>query len=62
MKPEPCPNLNHRTTNASVRCCPKCGAVVNDKIPIKQCNEQVHATRRMQQSEFCVDCGEQLIK
>ncbi len=62
MRPEPCPNLNHRTTNASVRCCPNCGAVVNDKFPIKQCSEQVHATRRRQQSKFCVDCGEQLVK
>lgn len=62
MRPEPCLNLNHRKTNAPVRCCPNCGAVVNDKIPIKQCSEQVHANRKMQQSKFCVDCGEQLIK
>ena len=62
MRPEPCPNLNHRTTNASVCCCANCGAAVNGKIPIKQCSEQVHATRRMQQRKFCVDCGEQLIK
>jgi len=36
--------------------------VVNEKIPIKKCGEQAHATSRMQQSKFCVDCGEQLIK
>ncbi len=62
MKLNPCPNLNHRTSNASVRCCPNCGKVVNDTIPIKQCSGQLHAQRRMNRSKFCVDCGEQLIK
>jgi hypothetical protein len=57
-----CPNLNHRRANAPVRCCPICGEIVNDEISVKQCADEIHAKRRMQQSKYCVDCGEQLIK
>ena len=62
MNPTECPNLNHRHTHAPVRCCPNCGHVVNQNIPIKNCSEEIHAKRRMDRSTFCVDCGEQIIK
>ena len=62
MKPNPCPNLNHRHADAPVRYCPNCGKVVNDRITIKTCREEIHRKKRMDFSRFCVDCGEQLIK
>ena len=62
MRPEPCPNLNHRQTNPPVRYCPNCGKVVNDRIATKMCSEEAHGRRRMQMSKFCVDCAERLIK
>ena len=62
MNPNECPNLNHRRTDAPVRCCPNCGHVVNERIPIKNCSEETHAKRRMEHSTFWVDCGEQIIK
>jgi len=62
MNITPCPNFNHRETNAPVRFCPNCGKVVNARIPAKQCREQSHAKARVDRSKYCVDCGEQLIK
>ncbi len=53
--------MNHRRSDAPVRFCPTCGEVVNAKVAIKQCREEEHARRRREQSQFCVDCGEQLI-
>ena len=32
MKSPPCPNMNHRRSNAPVRHCPDCGAVVNGQV------------------------------
>ncbi len=57
-----CPNYNHRRTNVPVRLCMMCGEVVNSNIPIKECNEEVHAKRRRERSKYCMDCGEQLIQ
>ena len=56
-----CPNLNHRRTDAPVRFCPRCGEVVNEKVPIKACTDEKHAITRRQGDEYCVDCGERLI-
>ncbi len=57
-----CSNLNHRRANAPVRACPKCGEVVNRNIPIKNCSDEEHATKRKDRSRYCIDCGKQLIK
>jgi ribosomal protein S26 len=62
MKSSGCPNLNHGRAHAPVRCCPKCGEVVNGEIAIKRCSEMAHAQKRQNREQFCVDCGEQLIK
>jgi hypothetical protein len=62
MKAAICPNLNHRRSNAPVRFCPRCGEAVNSAVAIKRCSELVHAQRRQNREDFCVDCGEQLIK
>jgi hypothetical protein len=56
-----CPNFNHGRPNAPVRFCPVCGEVVNKDIPIRECNVESHTTRRRERSNYCVDCGEQLI-
>ena len=62
MQTSPCPNFNHRRANAPVRFCPMCGGVVNKDIPISKCSEEEHAASRRNRNEYCVNCGEQLIK
>ena len=62
MKRDRCPNFNHGRSDAPVRFCSMCGAVVNKDLPTKTCGEEKHAQRRLNRSRFCVDCGEQLIK
>jgi hypothetical protein len=62
MREPLCPNLNHRRSNAPVRFCPRCGEVVNDAVGTKRCTEMAHAQKRQNREEFCVDCGERLIK
>ena len=61
MKPNRCPNLNHRRNDASVRYYPNCGQIVNDRIAVKTCRKETHRTKRMAFSKFCCDYGEQLI-
>ncbi len=56
----PCDNLNHRRENASVRHCPACGDVVNDRVRRRNCTDAQHAAERRQYSVFCVDCGTRL--
>ncbi len=56
-----CPNFNHHRANASVRCCPNCGEVVNESIPTKTCSQDEHAKRRRERNRYCVECGEQLM-
>ncbi|MCG3120781.1 MAG: hypothetical protein ALAOOOJD_03621 [bacterium] len=55
-----CDNLNHRRSNSPVRCCPKCGAVVNARISTRHCSKATHDRSRRNQNLFCVDCGEML--
>jgi len=62
MRPTSCTNLNHRRTDAPVRCCPWCGEVVNREVMARRCTEMAHAQKRQDRDVFCVDCGEQLIK
>ncbi len=57
-----CENYNHGRPNAPVRCCPSCGGVVNQNMPIKKCTQGEHAKNRRERNTFCVHCGEQLIK
>ena len=56
-----CDNLNHLRPNAPIRHCPQCGGTVNEQRARMQCEATVHATRRKQQSNFCIDCGTELI-
>lgn len=62
MQRDTCPNLNHRRMNPPVRYCPNCGKLVNGTLLAKKCSEQEHAEMRRSRNEYCVDCGEQLIK
>ena len=62
MNATSCPNLNHRRSDAPVRFCPQCGAVVSRGVAMKRCSEREHAQKRQNGDEFCVDCGERLIK
>jgi len=57
-----CTNLNHRRSDAPVRHCPSCGTVVNAAVRTKSCPTSQHDTARRNQSAFCVDCGQQLIR
>jgi len=52
-----CSNMNHRRADAPVRYCPECGAVVNARLPVRECSEKEHAAARRTQNKFCVDCG-----
>jgi predicted RNA-binding Zn-ribbon protein involved in translation (DUF1610 family) len=56
-----CDNLNHLRPNAPIRNCPQCGGVVNENRDVAKCDATIHATRRKQQSTYCVDCGTELI-
>jgi ribosomal protein S27E len=56
-----CDNLNHRRAQVSVRHCPSCGGVVNERVGTRQCSDAQHAAARRQRTVFCVDCGTQLI-
>jgi hypothetical protein len=56
----PCPNLNHRRSDAPVRFCPGCGELVNGKVNLARCAPARHDARRREGSAFCVDCGERL--
>lgn len=58
----PCPNLNHRRSDAPVRCCPGCGGIVNAKVSAIRCASARHDDQRRGGSVFCVNCGEQLIR
>jgi len=62
MRPNRCPNFNHRRANAPVRFCPICGAVVNEAILMRECSEEKHAISRREGTNYCVHCGEKLIQ
>ncbi len=55
-----CLNFCHVDSEPSFRYCPNCGELVNEKILIKQCGEELHARKRMDVGRFCKDCGEKL--
>ena len=61
MRATLCPNFNHRRTNPPVGFCPSCGQVVNDRIAIKRCTADFHASARTRRTRYCVHCGERLI-
>lgn len=60
-RPTPCPNLNHRRSDAPVRFCPQCGGTVNAGQPIRACTNDSHAAARRQQTTYCAHCGVRLI-
>ena len=57
-----CDNMNHRRSNAPVGNCPQCGRVVNAQLVRSDCTDASHAVARRQQSVFCVQCGQRLIR
>ncbi len=61
MQAASCRNFNHSRANAPVRFCPNCGEVVNEAVAAQECSEDKHAKKRLEQSKYCIDCGEQLI-
>jgi len=62
MLRERCANDNHGRAVVTVRCCPNCGGVVNEKILARGCPEEKHARMRRAQYTYCVDCGERLVQ
>ena len=55
-----CLSSNHGRSEPRVRCCPNCGELVNERIPIEPCSEQSHARKRMDVGRLCPDCGQKL--
>ena len=55
-----CNNDNHGRSVVTIRFCPNCGAVVNEKIFARGCLPEKHARMRRARSTYCVDCGEGL--
>jgi hypothetical protein len=52
-----CANFNHRRADAPVRFCPTCGEIVNVKLHVKKCPDEIHRKRLKEANTFCVDCG-----
>ena len=57
-----CANDNHGRAVVTVRFCPSCGVVVNERIRAGRCLEESHARMRRAQNTYCVDCGGQLAR
>jgi len=57
MLRERCANDNHGRAVVTVRFCPSCGLVVNEKILAKGCRQEKHAGMRRVRNTYCVDCG-----
>lgn len=62
MRAARCSNDNHGRVVVSVRFCPSCGTIVNGAIHPPQCLEASHAQMRRSQSNYCIDCGSQLVQ
>jgi predicted RNA-binding Zn-ribbon protein involved in translation (DUF1610 family) len=62
MLRERCHNDNHGRAVVTVRFCPNCGAVVNERILAKRCPPEKHARMRRSRSTYCVDCGQGLVR
>jgi hypothetical protein len=56
-----CANDNHGRAVVTVRFCPSCGEVVNQKIFARTCLTEKHATMRRSRSTYCIDCGDRLL-
>lgn len=57
-----CANDNHGRSVVTVRCCPRCGGIVNASIAGRRCSEEKHARARRVGSTFCVNCGDRLAR
>jgi hypothetical protein len=53
---------NHGRAAVTVRFCPNCGVVVNERILAREFTLEEHARRRRSQSAYCVDCGQELVR
>ena len=62
MLGERCRNDNHGRAVVTVRFCPNCGEVVNERILVRVCSLEAHARMRRSQNVYCVDCGEGLVR
>jgi hypothetical protein len=52
-----CANDNHGRPVITVRFCPSCGVVLNDRIRMGRCEEASHAQMRRVGARHCVHCG-----
>jgi hypothetical protein len=57
MQRQHCANDNHGRAVVTVRFCPTCGEVVNERISSQGCRQEKHASMRRVRYAFCVDCG-----
>jgi len=57
-----CSNDNHGRSVVTVRFCPTCGAVVNDRILARGCALEKHTRMRRVRKAYCVDCGQGLVQ
>ena len=62
MQRERCPNDNHGRAVVTVRFCPNCGVVVNERILARECSLEKHARMRRVRNIYCVDCGQGLVQ
>jgi hypothetical protein len=60
MLRERCPNDNHGRAVVTIRFCPNCGVVVNERILARGCSPEKHARMRRVRNTYCVDCGQTL--
>ena len=62
MLRERCPNDNHGRAVVTIRFCPNCGVVVNERIHARECLPEKHARMRRVRNTYCVDCGQTLVQ
>ena len=55
-------NDNHGRAVVTIRFCPTCGVVVNERILATACTVSKHARMRRVRSIYCVDCGQGLVQ
>ncbi len=56
-----CDNLNHRRAQVSIRYCPSCGVLLNDRLAVRQCSHAAHVAAMRDRTTFCSDCGGRII-
>lgn len=59
LKNTRCENMNHGRMVVSIKYCPSCGERF-ERGTAKKCDDAIHAARRKERSQFCLDCGKNL--